>query len=221
MNSMSIVEALHDGSANKRDIVLALMLWVIGALLSVAMSVSATKLPQISVIDISSGSGTMTSSLVCRIPVPAGQFSVMLPSVTKVALSEDTRTIVLKLPSDLGFSGLGISVELSPQVYEVIAPSMTQLRKRSFNSRILNDAFILNAPFTAKKVKSFEPVISKGQMGFIARLEGDNVDKLYIELYKDTRRMIFEIAVAKGMLTSKHRDLLYAVVASVEDFKGI
>jgi hypothetical protein len=218
---MSIIESLRNGPAKKRDIVLALMLWVIGGLVSIAMSVSATKLPLQPAVDIGASKNAMTSRLVSRIPIPAGQFSVMLPSAEKISLSEDERTIVLKLPVDMGLSGLAVSVELLSSGYEMVLPSMTELRKDNFQSRLSDETFVLNEPFKVTSIQSFEPIVSNGRMGFMARLKGDKADKLYIEVYEDTRRMIFEIAVSKGVLTPKHRDLLYAIVGSVEDFKNI
>ena len=131
---MSIVESLINGKEHKRDIFLVIMVWMIGYLLSVAMSMSFVKLSSAGAIDVSA-ENSASSVLSARIPIPAGQFSVMLPKASKVGLGEDARTIIVKLPVDMGFSGLGVSVEMSPKPYEIITPAMISLRKKIVSSQ--------------------------------------------------------------------------------------
>ena len=218
---MSIIESLLSGEEKKRDISLVIMLWVIGLLLSISMSMSATILPNPVSVDISGGNNNMVSKLACRVPIPAGEFSVMLPLSEKTAVDEKGLVIALKLPSTMGNSSLGVSVEMRPSDYTVFRPSQMKLREKAFSARLKNDGFILKGPFAATVIESFKSVVSNGRFGYMVRLKGKNSDKLYVEVYEDSRRMIFEIAVVDSLLTQKHRDLLFSVISSIEDFKNI
>jgi len=216
---VTIIESLVSGEGKKRDIFLVVMIWIITFLLFVALSLSATRLPHPVVGDVSSGPNNMRSKLVSRVPISPGEFSVMLPSSLKTVIDEKGLTIAIKLPLTMGNSFLGVTVEIRHSDYSVIRPSHLDIRCRAFSKRLANNRFILKGPFSATELELFSPIISNGRFGYMARLKGKKSDKLYVEVYEDSRRMIFEIAIADGVLTEQHRNLLFAVVSSIQSFK--
>ena len=210
---------LGQGANKKRNIALVFMLWTLGWLIMTAASVSSPGELNINVADISKGYNSMAKGLINEIPLPHGQFCVTLPTVDQSMVAADGSVIVLTLPSALDRASLAISVELLDHPYRVVRPEMTKVRKKVFNTRVKAGKFILDNSFPVNNLVSFKPIVSQGRMGYEARLKGDNIDKLYIELYEDSRRIVFEIAVSKAVLTLKHRNLLRAVASSVEDYK--
>ena len=200
-------------SGKNKSIIIKINIFLIFAVLIVLQTLETTKQKAHTKIrNITLTDNPLSSKLIRRIPFPAGQFSIKLPLADKSRADKEGNIIILTLSSKMRGSALGVSVEINKNSYQVITPSRIEFRKKVFLKQIKNNNFILKDKYSTNKLVSFEAITSNGLSGYEARLKGENSDKFYIEVYKDNRRLVFEIALDKGKLTKTHRNLLYAIV---------
>lgn len=220
---MQYVDRLLTGEEKTRDIALCLILWLIAGLAILGFWIVAIGLPFPEAVDILAGKQAAEGKALIepRFPVPAGDFSVQMPVGEKVVCSKDGRLIMSKITFGDGGGAVAVGVDLKPTPFTVKEPWMTEGRKAVFKESYQKEESLFKEPFVARRLNNFRPIKAKGMKGFEAHWGGGGVDKRYVELYLDNRRLKFEVARKDAKLTAEDYQLLYAIVASVEDFASL
>mgnify|MGYP001545971518 CR=1 FL=1 len=219
---MEYVDCLLEGEEKKRDIFLVLTLWaiVLPIGLYLALSSISSGPPPIDILQ-NAGVASAKKLLTKRVPIPKGEFSVLLSPKFRSESFPKAKMVAARLPIGAPGAIVAIGVLNNPHGFKAVSPKFTEERKAVYSQKWTKYLEMLRGEYKAGKLVEYRPITAKGLPGFEAHFKEGDVDKRQIELYAGTRCFKFEVARIGAPLSYEDLACFYAVVSSMEDFSEL